>query len=165
MNIEARPLTPDGFNPFGDVLMGLGNGPERHEFAARFQNPREDARPNLTFMRVPVEYGAIVIRTLERHPYSNQVFVPLSGTSHLVVVCPSMPGGEPDLGGLSAFIATGSQAVNYGADVWHAPRTALGAPGEFVMFRWDNGSDSDTEVIALESAIAVTRGDDHGLRG
>ncbi len=166
MILDARPLTPEAFAPFGDVLMGLdaGDAPERHEFAARFQNLRPDARPNLTFMRVPVENGDIVIRALERHRFSNQVFVPLSGTHHLAVICPSTPDGAPDLKGLQAFVASGAQAINYAADIWHAPRTALSPPGEFVMFRWDDGSPADTELLTLDDEIVVRRGSDNGLR-
>jgi ureidoglycolate hydrolase len=55
-------------------------------------------------------------------------------------------------------LAGGGQAVNYDANVWHAPRTALSAPGEFVMFRWDDGTELDTETLALEQAIVVDLG-------
>jgi ureidoglycolate hydrolase len=53
------------------------------------------------------------------------------------------------------FVASGSQAVNYDANVWHAPRTALSSPGEFVMFRWDDGGALDTETIPLGAPVAV----------
>ncbi len=157
MILDARPLTPQAFAPFGDVLMGLdaGGAPERHEFAARFQNLRADARPNLTFMRVPIVNGEVVIRALERHRFSNQAFMPLNGTRQLAVVCPSTADGAPDLSRLQAFVASGAQAINYAADVWHAPRTALSAPGEFVMFRWDDGTPADTELRTLDEEIVV----------
>jgi len=164
--LDGRPLNPEAFAPFGDVLTGLdaAGGPERHEFAARFQNLRPDANPNLTFMRVPVADGDITIRALERHRFSNQVFVPLNGTYHLAVVCPSTPAGAPHISGLQAFIASGTQAINYAADVWHAPRTALSAPGEFIMFRWDDGSPADTELLPLDNDILVRRITFDGLR-
>lgn len=160
MIINTQPLMPDAFAPFGDVLMGLDGdrGPERHEFAARFQNLRSDARPNLTFMRVPIENGEIVIRALERHRFSNQVFVPINGTRQLVAACPSMSDGTPDFTGLRAFVASGEQAINYSADVWHAPRMALCQPGEFIMFRWDDGSSADTETLTLDHEITINRG-------
>lgn len=165
MMLDARPLTPEAFAPFGDVLMGFdaAGGPERHEFAARFQNLRPDARPNMTFMRVPVAHGDVPIRALERHRFSNQAFVPLNGTRHLVVVCPSTSTGAPDIAGLQAYIASGVQAINYAADVWHAPRTALSVPGEFIMFRWDDGSPDDTELLPLDDEIVVRRITPDGL--
>ncbi len=160
MILQARTLTPEAFAPFGDVLMGLdvNGGPERHEFAGRFRNLRPDAGPNLTFMRVPVETGDIVFRALERHRFSNQAFIPLDGTRYLAVVCPSTTAGAPDFAGLQAFVATGTQAINYAEDTWHAPRTALSEPGEFVMFRWDDGSPDDTEPLSLDFEIVVKRG-------
>ena len=166
MTIKAQPLTPEAFAPFGDVLMGLdGSGaPERHEFAARFQNLRSDARPNLTFMRVPVKDGNIEFRTLERHPFSNQIFVPLNGTRYLVAACPTTQEDTPDFAGLQAFIVSGSQATNYHANVWHSPCVALGAPGEILMFRWDDGSPDDTELLTLDAEITVTMGTDNGQR-
>jgi ureidoglycolate hydrolase len=79
----------------------------------------------------------------------------MNGTRQLVAVCPSAPDGSPLASQLRVFVADGSQAVNYDADVWHAPRMALCAPGEFVMFRWDDGSALDTELRTLEVPIVV----------
>jgi ureidoglycolate lyase len=155
MIVKARPLTAEAFRPYGQVLMATGDGPERREFAAEMQNRRPDARPNLTFMRVPVAQPPLRITALERHRFSNQAFVPLAGTRHLVAVCPSASDGEPELAELRVFVADGAQAVNYNADVWHAPRTALGPSGEFVMFRWDDGSPKDTETRPLAAAIDI----------
>ena len=124
MIVKARPLTAEAFMPYGQVLMAKGDGPQRREFAAEMQNLRPDAKPNLTFMRVPVAQPPLLITVLERHRFSNQAFVPLCGTRHLVAVCPSASDGEPELADLRVFVADGSQAVNYNADVWHAPRAA-----------------------------------------
>lgn len=153
--LRAQPLTAEAFAPYGQVLAGTGPATERREFASRMHNGRAHARPNMTYMKVLPADGAPVIRALERHPHSNQTFVPLAGTRHLVAVCPSDAGGRPRLDRLEVFVATGVQAVNYDANVWHAPRTALSAPGEFVMFRFDDGSALDTELIPLPAPIAV----------
>ncbi|KAK0660412.1 ureidoglycolate hydrolase [Cercophora samala] len=54
-----------------------------------------------------------------------------------------LPGrGLPDLSGLRAFIATGKQAVTYGAGTWHAPMVAVGEPGtalDFLVVQFANG--------------------------
>ena len=34
----------------------------------------------------------------------------------------------------------------------------IGAPGEFVMFRWDDGSEDDTELRVPETPITVELG-------
>lgn len=153
--IEAVPLTAEAFAPFGQVLQGSGAATERQGFAATMENGRTNARPNMTYMKLLPERGSVRITALERHPFSNQTFIPLNGTRHLVAVCPSTPEGAPVIAAMQVFIAEGSQAVNYNPNVWHAPRMALSAPGKFIMFRWDDGSDSDTEVMQLETALKV----------
>ena len=153
--IKPSPLTAEAFAPFGQVLQGGGAASERREFAAAMHNGRPQARPNMTFMRIVPNTGPVTIAALERHPHSNQAFIPLNGTRQLVAVCPSTADGKPVVSELKVFVAEGSQAINYDANVWHAPRTALGAPGEFVMFRWDDGSAQDTELIELETAVVV----------
>jgi ureidoglycolate lyase len=91
--------------------------------------------------------GLFPIEILERHPYTTQTFIPLGLSKleakkarYLVVVAPSLgpssldenlpvpsevasgdqlPGrGLPDLTKVKAFIATGAQAVTYGAGTW-----------------------------------------------
>lgn len=153
--LRAVALTAEAFAPFGQVLCGSGAATERKPFAAQVFNDRPGARANLTYMRIAPEARPIRIAQLERHPHSNQCFVPLAGTRQLVVVCPSDERGAPRLAGLQAFVAGAAQAVNYDAGVWHAPRMALNAPGEFVMLRWDDGGERDTELIALEAAVEV----------
>lgn len=153
--VRARPLTAEAFAPYGQVLQGTGPATERCEFAARMHNGRAQAGANLTYMKVLPASGALLVRAVERHPHSNQTFVPLNGTRHLVAVCPSDAAGRPQVELLEVFVASGGQAVNYDANVWHAPRTALCAPGEFVMLRWDDGSDLDTELLPLATPIAV----------
>ena len=153
--ILAAPLTADAFAPYGQVLQGTGPATERREFASRMHNGRAQARPNMTYMKVLPVSGPVLVRAVERHPHSNQTFIPMNGTRHLVAVCPSNPDGSPALQSLRAFVASGSQAINYDANVWHAPRSALGAPGEFVMFRWDDGGALDTELVTLDEPVAV----------
>jgi ureidoglycolate lyase len=158
MIVKARPLVAEAFAPFGQVLMGSGSDPERHPFAARVENLRADAKANLTFMRVAPAAVPIRIAEMERHPHSHQLFVPLDGTRYLVAVCPGADDGGPDLSRLRVFTAEGSQAVNYNAGVWHAPRTVLGGPGEFIMMRWDDGTAADTDLRAVEAEIEVDLG-------
>ena len=155
MIIKAEPLTPEVFARYGQVLMGTGEGPERHNFAADMENLRTDAKPNITFMRVALSKLPVCIETLEQHPSSNQAFIPLNGTGQLVAVCPSTPDGKPIVEKLTAFVSTGSQAINYNAKVWHAPRMAISEPGEFIMFRWDDGGPEDTVHYEIDHQIII----------
>ncbi|KAK8099166.1 Ureidoglycolate hydrolase [Apiospora kogelbergensis] len=67
-----------------------------------------------------------------------------------------LPGrGMPDLSKLCAFIATGDQAVTYGAGTWHAPMVALGPPDttvDFLVFQFANDTAlEDCQEVALET--------------
>ena len=98
--------------------------------------------------------GLFSVRILERHPFTSQTFIPLvadPAARYLVIVAPTLspqatdpglpspspssttaasrphhPGsGLPDLKGLRAFLASGSQAVTYAAGTWHAPSMCI----------------------------------------
>ncbi|KAI1270480.1 ureidoglycolate hydrolase [Xylariaceae sp. FL1019] len=109
--------------------------------------------------------NSVEIKVLERHPFTTQTFIPLTADTtkrYVVVVAPTLPADEdvpvpspnsevpgwkppgsglPDLAGLRAFIATGEQAVTYGAGTWHAPMIALGPEGtaiDFIVVQFSN---------------------------
>jgi len=156
MTLKAKPLTADAFKPYGQVLAGPAEGLSRQEFAAVVDNGRgTKAKANVTFMRSKLVQAPVSVRAMERHVFSNQIFVPMNGTAYLVAACPSTPKGDPDMARLEVFVATGGQAINLDTGVWHAPNTPLGAPGEFVMLRFDDGSADDTELRPLDTPIEV----------
>lgn len=140
--MTAVPLTPEAFQGFGAVLMARGPRPQRDEFAAHMENRRHGAKANLTYLQVPPRPA--IIGAVERHTFSSQTFVPMNGARCLIAVCPSA--------------ADGGQAVHYDAGTWHGPLCPLAAPGEFVMLRWDDGSDDDTELHPLDRPITVAIG-------
>ncbi|KAG5969355.1 hypothetical protein E4U58_001480 [Claviceps cyperi] len=119
------------------------------------------------------------VRILERHPFTTQNFSPLASTAHayLVIVAPSLPPREeevrlpvpvgqdlpgrglPDLHGLRAFVATGAQAVVYGAGTWHAPMVVLGWEGttlDFVVSQFASGVPiEDCQIVELGEGVEV----------
>ena len=82
---------------------------------------------------------------MERHPWSSQTFVPLDVARWVVMVAPDK-GGAPDPERLTAFLATGDQAVSYAIDTWHHPLRVLDRPGRFVVLMWSTGTKADDEV-------------------
>ena len=123
---------------------------------------------------------------LERHPFTTQTFCPLglsasSDTKFLVIVAPSLPLSEkdiglavprssnstgaklpgrglPDLTKLKAFLANGSQAVTYGAGTWHAPMVVLGDKEvAFVVSQFVNGvGEEDCQEVVWEGDVRVS---------
>lgn len=155
MIVEAKPLTPEAFVQYGQVLMGTGSAPQRNEFAAQLENHRDGAKPNMTFIRAVPVPRPFRIQTLEQHPYSSQAFIPLNGTRYIVAVCPSDDEGRPLIEKLSVFIADGTQALNYNARVWHSPNMVFDGQGEFIMLRWDDKSPEDTKIHPLDSPVEI----------
>ena len=156
MKLHAAPLTPQDFAPFGQVLMAQDEVPERKPWAARIDNMRPEAQANVTYMSLEPMHYPVEVTELERHRFSHQLFVPLTNTVHLVVVCRSLADGNPDLASARAFHASEGQSVNYNINIWHAPRMVLHNPGSFVMIRWDEGTADDTELITLPQPLIVT---------
>ena len=157
MIIKAKPLDPEFFAPFGQVLMGSGKSPQRIPFAAKVENHRIHAKLNITYLHINPVKLPVKIEALERHLHSHQIFVPLNGTRHLIVVCPSAKNEMPNWSGSVAFIGEGFQAINYYAGTWHAPRASIGGPGEFIMMRWDDGTDEDEEFRLPNDRIEIVR--------
>lgn len=134
------------------------------------------------------EKEAFDVRILERHPFTNQTFVPVDLSSHskvgdgedepvyLVVVAPTLKGGvatarnaagetisirdPPDLNNVKAFIAHGGQAVTYGVGTWHAPMVVLGRRRvDFVVVQHvNNVEDEDVQEAAFGEGIVVDLG-------
>jgi ureidoglycolate hydrolase len=82
------------------------------------------------------------------------MFAPITGGRSLVVVFPSDAAGQPVLDAGRAFIAAGSQAINYNADIWHHGFRALDS-GAFLMLRWDDGTRGDEEFLTLPEPIRI----------
>ena len=155
MRLRLVPLTQEACAPYGQVLMAQNSTPERVEWAALVENGRHEARANIAYMSLEPEPYPIQIMELERHPFSHQMFVPLNGTNHLVLVCPSHQDGSPNISASVAFHAAGGQTVNYNANIWHAPRTVLNEQGAFIMLRWDCKTADDTESLTLQSPLII----------
>ncbi|KAF4769149.1 hypothetical protein HAV15_008373 [Penicillium sp. str.  len=128
------------------------------------------------------------VRILERHPFTNQTFIPVDLSAHskvgddeeeplfLVVVAPTLKGqtatakneaGEtitirdpPDLNNIKAFVARGGQAVTYGVGTWHAPMVVLGRRRvDFVVVQFVNGvGDEDCQEAAFGEGVVVDLG-------
>ncbi|CAI4212263.1 unnamed protein product [Parascedosporium putredinis] len=131
------------------------------------------------------------VTILERHPYTSQTFIPLSSprrrAAYLVIVAPTisntpdypamptprgrgLPGpGLPDLRRLRAFVASGDQAVTYGAGTWHAPMVVLGRAEDkvdFVVVQFANGvGREDCQEVVLQSEAPEGGGVHVEIRG
>jgi ureidoglycolate lyase len=147
----ARPLTSDAFAPFGEVLSFDERGARlvndgravRANTQARFEYAPGIDAPVMAIYRATGDALPFRVTTLERHPHSSQTFLSLSAHRFLVVVAPRQDGGGPDTTQIQAFVGRAGQGINYARNVWHAPITAIGSGGDFLMFMWERGSEDD----------------------
>jgi len=120
-----KPLTQQGFAPYGDVIESEG----RKSFF--INNDMAERFHNLAKVDVLGEDGAAVISLVhskqfdmprkvdhvEHHPLGSQAFLPLDDSAFIVVV--GIAGEVPDAGALEAFVTNGRQGINYHAGTWH----------------------------------------------
>ena len=148
--IPALALTPEAFAPFGQVIQSytdpysvpnprnlkvtsanFGTAVKYHKLALLESKYPEglDATAGISvFHCEPAEvmHGEggvheLEVTALERHPYTNQAFIPLGkqkGSHYLVVVAKNAEDGSPDLRSVRAFLADAQQGIMYGTAVW-----------------------------------------------
>jgi len=164
--IRARPLTREGFAPFGDVISaGEGEGASanqgtavRFDWVAKLESDRAQARANMVFVRSMPQALPFALKLLEHHPHSSQAFVPMRCARFLVVVAPTAADGGPDTERIEAFVCGPGQGINYHRGTWHHPMAVLDAPAEFAMLVWEDGTPADCVERRLEHRITVDVG-------
>ena len=146
--LPALPLTPEAFAPFGQVLQAYadihavpsprttrvtpanqGSALKFHKLALLHSSypPSAGATAGLSVYRC-TPTGARAVRVLERHPCTNQAFVPMGaepGSRYLVVVARIGEDGRPEVGSLRAFVAEAAQGVVYDTGVWRESLPSL----------------------------------------
>lgn len=151
-SIPVLPLTPEAFAPFGQVVQAYGDlnaapkgikiTPANQGSASKYHKlsllassypPEAGATAGLSVYRCkPLEGvsndGIAELKVMERHPCTNQAFIPMGrgsgegladpGTAYLVVCAKNATDGQPDLSTVRAFVATAAQGIMYNMRVW-----------------------------------------------
>ncbi|MBK1789193.1 ureidoglycolate lyase [Prauserella cavernicola] len=126
--IVPRPVTAEGFAPFGDVIsadetprlpINLYGGKNAVLGPVVLQS---DETPEFIYFRVGYRGGDI--RYLERHTGMTQTFIPLGGVPYVIVVAaPDAPleSGFPAFDSVHAFHVPGDVVLNIHRGTWHEP--------------------------------------------
>ena len=131
-------------------------GGPRLELIEELQNGRPDARPRLSLAAVapkPLPFTAV---EMERHAHSSQAFVPLDCATYLVLVAPHGADDLPDSALLRAFRVPGDTGINYRADTWHHPMTALEREARFVVLTFVDGTAGDEQFVPLPNHLLIS---------
>lgn len=155
-DITLEPITAEAFAPFGGLLPAREIGQPRFELIEQLQNLRASAKPRLSLAAVaPAKPLPLTAVEMERHVFSSQAFVPYDCQSYLVLVAPHGRDDLPDISGARAFRVPGNVGVNYRADTWHHPLTALDGPARFVVLTFVDGTAADEQFVALSELITI----------
>jgi ureidoglycolate lyase len=159
MKVEVRPLTRSDFAAYGDVIEAAGAAhypindgtAERYNGLARVEVGSGGSRVLINIFIGQRRPRPIVINMMERHPLGTQFFMPLKQQDYLVVVADGE--GAPAPESLRAFLAQGTQGVNYHRNVWHHPLLALEADSPFLVV--DRGGEGNNleEAYFAEPAV------------
>nr|GAT44637.1 allantoicase [Mycena chlorophos] len=191
--VPVLPLTPEAFAPFGQVIQGYSDHaavpkgtkitPANQGSASKFHKlsllassyPAEaGATTGLSVYRCsPLKDidadGTTALKVLERHPFTNQAFIPMGkgageglsdpGSAYLVVVAKTANNGQPDLSSVRAFVATAAQGIVYNTAVWHQPMTVLEKGMDFSCVETQIGDGSDyaeNQSVTFSSILVST---------
>jgi len=189
--IPVLPLTPEAFAPFGQVIQAYGDhaaapkgtritpandgtANKFHKLSLLASSYPSDARATAgisVYRCQPLagiaEDGTVELTALERHPFTNQAFIPMGHGSgeglskiadkYLVVVAKNGEDDRPDLGTVRAFVASTAQGVAYNTAVWHQPMTVLGKSLDLacVETQIGDGSGLDCEIVDVEGRVRL----------
>lgn len=134
--IQIRPLTPEAFAPFGDVLDCRG-APDKiinQGLCGRYNDRAtidiDNGRAGLSLFNAEPRALPLTLDMVERHPEGSQAFVPMSEHPFLVIVAPD-DNGRP--GVPVALKTVPGQAINFHKNTWHGVLTPLASPGLFAV--------------------------------
>jgi ureidoglycolate lyase len=136
LQITARPLSPEAFAPYGEVLDTAGPPDKLINAGAcgRFHDRAtldfgDGGRAGISLFDAEPRPLPYRLDMVERHPEGSQAFLPMHQNPWLVIVAEA--GAVP--GAIHAFCAAPGQGVNLRRGTWHGVLTPLHAPGLFAV--------------------------------
>lgn len=159
--LQLQPLTAAAFSPFGVVIDVGERTPEtindghalKYADLLPFDCHHGQGRVALHYYRSRARTLPLELRGLERHPLGSQAFWPLQNRPYAIVVAP--PGEEPGVASLRAFIAQGTQAIQYHRGTWHHYQIALEADSEFIVLDRQGPGENCDEMVLPEPVLLV----------
>lgn len=178
-HVEALPLTYEAFLPYGRVIQafsgptaaprGIAKTTANQGTACKYHKMAlvddlfpegEGKKTSVGVIRAQarVKTGSEVdIVVLERHPKTNQAFVPLGqaspagakagkGSYVVMAALPKPNNGDPDLSTLRVFTVPASQGISFNAGIWHNPLMTADEQMDFACIEtFDKGDKVDTD--------------------
>ncbi len=115
-NLEAQPITPDNFRPYGQVIFASQDG--KCNEADDAQLVLQNGTPRFYIMRLHNQgrqFGKIT-----RHCCCTQCLGSLNGKAWFLAVAPPSTANRPNLSNIAAFRILGDCFVKLEVGTWHA---------------------------------------------
>ena len=131
MNLQIKNITKDNFSLYGDLVTvkdkmseGINNNTTQSFFdLANIEILGNDKNTRLNIFNAKKRILPLTIDMLEMHPFSSQVFFPITKTNFLVLVAPIS--SKPILNKIECFIVSPDDGINFKPRVWHFPLISL----------------------------------------
>jgi len=154
--IRVEPLDPEAFAPFGKVLGKPQAGApaaEREDLTAwlGISDLLGMEGESTVWGYLSCHRHTLPLDQLERHCRTPEAFIPLEGSSVIVVLPPSDPNdptASPDESAMRAFLLDGSAGVFFRAGVWHWAPFAITENATFLLLLCEDvGDDIDIRDV------------------
>ncbi len=124
--LQPQPLTAAAFAPYGSVIAAAAGGAavndgssSRHEAVSALDLQRDGGRAVLAVYEARARQFPFLARGLERHRWSDQVFLPLGGARRCVLLVAPANLAAPRVQDCLAFVSDGQQGLRLAAGTWH----------------------------------------------
>ncbi|MBD1876528.1 ureidoglycolate lyase [Nodosilinea sp. FACHB-131] len=115
-HLTARPITPENFVPFGQVIFPSADGATFGPAEAQLKLDRGIPR----FYIMTLERRGKQFRTITRHQRCTQCLGALEGKDWLIAVAPPSTADQPDPSKICAFHIPGNCFIKLDVGTWHA---------------------------------------------
>lgn len=157
--IEARPLCPDAFAPFGDVIAPRPQPSKminaglcgRHHALSLLDI---EAPAGISLFDAEARQLPYTLDLMERHPLGAQSFIPMNGVPMLVTVAPD-EGGKP--GKIQAFVTQG-EGITIARNVWHGVLAPIEQNGLYAVVDYVGKRENLEECCLTAEKIVILAG-------
>lgn len=135
MKLQAQNISEAGFAPYGQVIRPEGdfsliNAGLCRRFTDLATLDILEGSAGLSLFQAELRSLPYTCDLLERHPLGSQCFIPMGGSSYLVIVARDDQRTPVDP---EAFLVPGDVSINIARNTWHGVLTPLSGTGLFAV--------------------------------
>ncbi|MGH9754863.1 MAG: ureidoglycolate lyase [Blastocatellia bacterium] len=145
ITLDVQNMTPEAFSPYGEII------------GARGQVELDLDGGMASFVAQTVEARPLLFSFLGRHQRTEQVFVPMGGTTSIIAVAPPCENGSagPNVERMAAFLVDGSTAFKLHRGAWHTSAFPLDECATFMVLDRENTLEEDYDLRDLAATLGV----------